>query len=255
MTSEIPSAYGTIIVIGGGCYGSYYVRQLCRANRAGAISWDRVLVVDRDPSCGAAVRTDLEQHKLRSPKPSIVVSEWSDFFATYLREWQDSPASKGSDSIVPSPLMPHLLYEWVRDRASERWPARSVSTIPLSGTPQTPWQSSAPDGTHYVSFATWTCPVNCIEPEICPHTRGERTWKMPKAMEDYVRTERASGRPIEGPLVFHCTHRAYGVGMIPVEAVVEADIHVENAASGAPVRFVIATVSHCHGAINVLSVD
>lgn len=97
--------------------------------------------------------------------------------------------------------------------------------------------------------------MNCIEPEICPHTRGERTWTMPKAMEDYVRTERDSGRQIEGPLVFHCTHRAYGVGMIPVEAVVEADIHVENAASGAPVRFVIATVSHCHGAINVLSVD
>lgn len=255
MTAETSSRYGTIVVVGGGCYGSYYIRQLCRANRADAISWDRLLVVDRNASCAAAVRTDLEQHDLRSPEPSIVVAEWSEFFHTYLGGWKDDSDSQESDSIIPSPLMPHLLYEWVRDRASSRWPDRSVSTIALNGQPDTPWQSSAPDGTHYVSFATWTCPVNCIEPEICPHTRAERTWTMPKAMEQYVELERSSGRPIEGPLVFHCTHRAYGVGMIPVKAVVDADIQVASAAGAAPTRFVIATVSHCHGAINVLSVD
>lgn len=242
-------------MIGGGCYGSYYVRQLCRANRAGAISWERVLVVDRNASCAVATRTDLEEDDLRSCQPSLVVAEWRDFFSTYLSEWKENRDSKESDSIVPSPLMPHLLYEWVRDRASSRWPDRSVSTIPLNGKPQTPWQSSAPDGTHYVSFATWTCPVNCIEPEICPHTRAERTWTMPKAMKDYVAAERDSGRSIDGPLVFHCTHRAYGVGMIPVEAVIDADIRVASAARDGAAKFVIATVSHCHGAINVLSID
>jgi len=241
-------------VIGGGCYGSYYVRQLGRADRADAISWERLLVVDRDPSCAISLDTELGQQELRSPPPSLVVAEWSDFFRRYLGEWTGEPRSQKSDSIVPSPLMPHLLYEWVRDRASDRWPDRSVSTVALNGKPETPWESSAPDGTHYVSFATWTCPVNCIEPAICPHTRSERTWTMPKAMEDYVVAERGLGRPVEGPLVFHCTHRAYGVGMIPVEAVVDADRYVETAASKAPARFVIATVSHCHGAINVLSV-
>ncbi|MEO5902800.1 MAG: hypothetical protein ABIQ55_02190 [Gemmatimonadaceae bacterium] len=254
MTPEAPSKYGTIVVIGGGCYGSYYLRQLCRASRADAISWERLLVIDRNPSCAIALDPERERHGLSSPLPLLVVAEWSDFFSTYLREWTLNPDSRESDSIVPSPLMPHLLYEWVRDRASRRWPDRSVSTIALNEKPETPWQSSAPDGTHYVSFATWTCPVNCIEPEICPHTRGERTWTMPKAMEDYVAAERGAGRLIDGPLVFHCTHRAYGVGMIPVTAVVEADIQVAKTASDAPARFVIATVSHCHGAINVLSV-
>lgn len=241
-------------MIGGGCYGSYYVRQLCRANRAGAISWERMLVVDRDPSCAAVVRTDLEQHELRSPQPSIVVAEWTDFFRTYLGEWSGNAGSHISDSIVPSPLMPHLLYEWVRDRASDRWPGRSVSTVALTGRPETPWESSAPNGTHYVSFATWTCPVNCIEPEICPHTRAERTWTMPKAMEDYVAAERELGRQIDGPLIFHCTHRAYGVGMIPVNAVIDADIQVAGSAANTLSKFVVATVSHCHGAMNVLSI-
>ena len=44
-------AYGTIVVVGGGCYGSYYVRQLARAVAAGALACERVRVVDRDPGC------------------------------------------------------------------------------------------------------------------------------------------------------------------------------------------------------------
>jgi len=77
---------------------------------------------------------------------------------------------------------------------------------------------------------------------------------MPKAMEDYVSAERSAGRPIEGPLVFHCTHRAFGVGMIPVASVVAADTFVSETAETRPACFAVATVSHCHGAINELAV-
>ena len=46
--------YGDIVVVGGGCYGSYYVRQLRRARDAGALSWQRLVVVDRDGGCRVA---------------------------------------------------------------------------------------------------------------------------------------------------------------------------------------------------------
>ena len=46
--------YGRIVVVGGGCYGTYYVRQLLRAERAGAITWDELVVVDRDPACAVS---------------------------------------------------------------------------------------------------------------------------------------------------------------------------------------------------------
>ncbi len=49
------SRYGTIVVVGGGCYGSYYVRQLGRASRAGALEWERLLVVDKDQRCAVAL--------------------------------------------------------------------------------------------------------------------------------------------------------------------------------------------------------
>jgi len=253
-TSAVNGSYGTIVVVGGGCYGSYYVRQLGRANRAGAITWDRVLVVDRNTDCLVNASGGLAEKGLTSPSPTLVVSDWTSFFDEYLSSWSTSAESKSMDAIVPSPLMPHLLYEWVRGRAQQRWPAREVVNRPLEAKPPTPWESSAPDGTHYVSFATWTCPVNCIEPELCPHTRAERTWTMPSAMQDFVAVSAQSGKQIDGPLVFHCTHRAYGVGMIPVQSVVEADRFVEAAAAARPAEILVATVSHCHGAMNILSI-
>ena len=52
--ARMPQAFGTIVVVGGGCYGSYYVRQLGRAVAAGALVCRRVLVVDRDANCRVA---------------------------------------------------------------------------------------------------------------------------------------------------------------------------------------------------------
>jgi hypothetical protein len=247
-------SYGTIVVVGGGCYGSYYVRQLGRANRAGAITWERVLVVDKNPACMVASNGGLSEPGLISANPILVVAEWTPFFREYLSGWAASTERRLTDAIVPSPLMPHLLYEWVRDRARERWPRREVETRPLGETAGTPWEAEARDGTRYVSFATWMCPINCIEPEVCPHTKGERTWTMPVAMQEFVDKSFPGNQKIEGPLVFQCTHRAYGVGMIPVEAVVRADEFIETIAATRPATVLVATVSHCHGAMNVLSV-
>jgi len=235
--------YGTIVVVGGGCYGSYYVRQLLRARSARALDYERVVVVDRDPACAVATQGGAE----------CVVAEWTDFFREYLAAL---PADT-RDAIVPSPLMPHLLYEWLHDRARERWPGRQVETSPLPEdvSVDVPWQRPGADGTRYVSYATWLCPVNCIEPAKCPHTRGPRDWTMPTAVASLAEAERARGRPVAGPVIFHCTHRAYGVGMIDCRAVVAADTVVQAAGAGGPARVLVGTVSHCHGALSVLSID
>lgn len=245
--------HGTIVVVGGGCYGSYYVRQLGRAATAGALTWTRLVVVDRDAAC--ALARDGEQRSAPAdgvPAPELVIGEWRDYFARYLG---DEPAPGASDAIVPSPLMPHLLYEWVLARAKERWPTRRVETRPLVSEPDVPWRRAAPDGTTYVSFAEWMCPINCIEPARCPHTRGARSWSLPPAVRAYVDAERArGGPPLHGPLIFHCTHRAYGVGMIDTADVRDADAAVRELGEAGPVDVLVGTMSHCHGALNRLSI-
>ena len=264
----------TIVVVGGGCYGSYYVRQLTRARDGGAIGFDRILVIDRDPRCRVArgreaalaarrgsggpprlddaFISDVEPHHFDAI--DIQCSEWGEFFARYLGDAVTDPAAADGDAIVPSPLMPHLVYEWLLARGRARWPGGSVRTVPLERAPSTPWERAAPDGSHYVSFAEWMCPINCIEPALCPEIRGPRTWSMPAAVRAYVEAERGRGRPIAGPILLHCLHRAYGVGMFDTAALVAADAELTRLVSDGARRVLVGTVSHCHGALNLMEI-
>jgi hypothetical protein len=247
-----PQSYGTITIVGGGCYGSYYLRQLHRARRAGAIAWRRLVVVDRDVACrvAAALRDGSDD------LCELVAAEWDDYFAAALGAAANADArdADARDAIVPSPLMPHLAFSWIERRARARFGAGSVRRAPLVVPPPTPWQRAGADGTHYASFATWTCPVNCIEPVRCPVTRGHRAWSMPDAMRFYVQSLPEHERLL-GPLVFHCSHRAYGVGMIDVDDVVDADRFVAAEAAHRRAEFLVATVSHCHGALGRLVIE
>ncbi len=239
-----PQHFGRIVVIGGGCYGGYYVRQLRRAVAAGAVHCHQVVVVDRDPAC--ALSTEVAD---RDPLVMIETAEWREYLAGFL-------ASAGrTDAIVPSPLMPHLLRDWLADAARARWPARDVRVAPLEAPPEVPWERAAPDGTHYVSYATWMCPINCIEPDVCPHTRGPRDWSLAPALRAYAAGGGAGGAAAAMPLLFRCVHRAYGVGMIDVAEVLDADAAIAAAgAGGGPVDALVGTVSHCHGAVSRLLV-
>ena len=243
-------AFGRIVVVGGGCYGSYYVRQLARASAAGAVAWASLTVVDRDPDCLVARLANGD----RPPNLYVETAEWSEYFSRFLGDASARPDECARDTIVPSPLMPHLMAEWLLRRAEERWPGRAIGVAPLAAAPAVPWQMTGPDHTHFVSFAEWICPINCIEPPRCPATKGERTWSLPPALQAYVTDEATAGRPIEGPFVFHCSHRAYGVGMIDVSSVLAADAAMAERAERGAASFLVGTASHCHGALQRLEI-
>ena len=242
-------SFGRIVIVGGGCYGGYYLRQLGRAARAGAVEWRSLVVVDRDVSCSVARLATPD----RPPRLEVIASDWREYFSEYLAGATNS-AANADDAIVPSPLMPHLMADWLVERARARWPQRLVRALALDGTPSVPWQRAGEDGTHSVSFAEWMCPINCIEPARCPETRGPRSWSMPIAVREYVDAECAAGRALEPPIVFHCVHRAYGVGMIDVRDVMAADATISARGASGPARFLVGTVSHCHGALRRLEI-
>jgi hypothetical protein len=125
-----------------------------------------------------------------------------------------------------------------RERSGDR-----VAMRPFDRAPDVPWERAGADGTHYVSFATWMCPVNCVEPRICPHTKGPRDWSMPDALAK-------TGADVA---VLHCVHRAYGVGMFDTLDVVSADDQIRRAAERGSGEVIIGTVSHCHGALTRLT--
>jgi len=67
------------------------------------------VVIDRNPDCGITQTELLVDSPGGFPEPHLIVSEWMAFFADYLSRWASASDSTGTDAIVPSPLMPHLI--------------------------------------------------------------------------------------------------------------------------------------------------
>jgi hypothetical protein len=235
-----------VAIVGGGCYGTFYAGQLIRARERGKARYRRLLVVDRDPRCRFAQEIGAADDR------ELVVAEWGEFFDTWLDRPRIGAPDDPGDAIVPSPLMPHLMYQWLERRAGARWPGRAVEQRPLTATIGTPYDSAAPDGTRYISFADWLCPTHCVEPATCPVTRAPRTWEMSETMERLVaRLDRSA--PTAGPALFVCRHRVFGVGMFDVAEVLEGDRLVAEAGEReGEMDVVVGTVSGCHGAVSLL---
>jgi len=259
-----PIAVHEFIVVGGGCYGTFYVRQLERARARGVLTYDRVLVVDRDPACQLTRDLPPSEHR------ELVVQDWDAFFDEYLapaplprgpaappppHPLSPSPASgegRRPSYIVPSPLMPHLMFNWLMRRAQSLWPGRELAQQPLTDAFGTPYDTLAPDGTRYVSWADWLCPTHCIEPATCPVIRAPRTWEMSETAHAVV--ERLSRtEEVYGPALFVTRHLTDGVGAFAVSDAVAAERMLREAgASGRPSSLLIGTVSACHGALGLL---
>lgn len=240
-----PVVLRDVVVIGGGCYGSFYAGQLLAARERENVSYRRVLVVDRNPACR------MSRQQGNDAGPTLVLRDWDDFLAEWLADdARDAPGPP--DVIVPSPLMPHLMYRWLLRRARERWPGRRVETRPVPQGPGTPYDTSGPDHTRYVSFADWICPTHCIEPANCPVIRGPRTWEMAHALERLL-PRLASGTPVAGPVLLRCRHTVFGVGTFPAAEVRRGDrLVAEVGARGGEVEVLVGTISSCHGALNLL---
>lgn len=227
--------------MGGGCYGTFYASQLAKAKARGKVDFRTVIVVDRDPDCRA--RRELDD----APDRRFVTQDWTPFFDAFLLD-------AAEDFIVPSPHMPHLMFEWVLRRARGRWPGRAVTVEPVPGAVGTPYDRIAEDRTRYVSFADWICPTHCIEPALCPAIGAPRTWEMGDAVRALAERLRREGRRVAGPALFVCRHHVFGVGTFAVEAVLAGDrLVAEAGASGEPIAVLVGTVSGCHGALNLVS--
>jgi hypothetical protein len=272
--ARVAQRYAEIVVCGGGCYGGYYVRQLLRARAAGALDVGTITVVDQDPDAPVlrlitAIERDdqdgVHRHawRMRARDASAPAGEdaiglyhnaplkaacepWADFF----RRWFSVSDEEAGErrAVVPSPLMPNLLADWVGERIRAHRPAVQLARVPLSVTPYTPWQRASADPSHYASFATWMCPINCIEPPRCPETRGPRDWSMPVTVAATAAAAAAAGQGYDVVAVFHTTHRLYGVGMFDRQDAGAADRRIADAPQERPLRVLVASASHCHAA-------
>jgi hypothetical protein len=236
--------------LGGGCYGTSFLERLTRAKDRGRLPGNAAfVVVDRDAGCRAAAWLEARPRG----DTRLVVEAWESALARELAALDEN----ATDHVVPSPLAPHLMVELLRRGLAPRV-TRLVEPPVLPDTPYARWH---PAGAAYLSFAEWTCPVNCIEPATCPATRQPRDWDMSRALLAWLEEPamRAALAHPAGPFLFRCTHYVDGVGTFPAADVARARRLLAAAAAaaprGVPVRAVVATVSGCHGAASLLEVE
>jgi len=222
------------IVISGGEAGAFYVRQLQRAVAAGKLDTDRILVVDRDPACRVATEATGD------PLVQLETAEWAEWLADHLGE------ADTADHLVPYHWAPHLLLGWLEGELRR---AGAVTTRGGALAPRgLPFEATTTAGDRALSYASWPCPPTCIEPAVCPHTRGPRDWSLAadlSALADDGAT----------PVVFRCLHLVYGVGTVPVADILAARDRLCAASSAARRSYVVATSSHCHALATRLEVE
>jgi hypothetical protein len=231
MTTRAP----LLVVISGGEIGTGYARRLLRAAARGRLATERIVVVDRDPSCAAAGLARQE------PLVRLEVADWA--------AWLDRELERlgPDDHLVPYHWAPHLLAGWLERQVRSRGAAASpVGPIPARGVP---YERPTRDGGLALSYATWTCPPTCIEPALCPHTRGPKDWSLAADL--------GAARPgdaFDEHLVLPSFHLVFGVATVPMAAIHAARDRVLAGLSRGPRRYLVSTASHCHGLARAIEV-
>lgn len=209
------------------------MRRLFKAEAAGKITFGRIVVIDRDPGCAAAA--------LVSERVRLDVATWDDWLAVNL-----SHAGPG-DHLVPYHWAPHVLLDWLTADLARHGLFLS-RTLDLSEPPaRPPVLRETKAGDLAMSYAEWLCPPACIEPALCPHTRGPKSWSL---ATDLAKAPRS--------FVFPCMHLAYGVGTIPVAAIFNVRDHLVDALRrgdvDAKTPIWIGSASHCHGLATAVTI-
>ena len=232
------------IVLGGGCYGTFYTQQLIRAAEAGAIPQPEIVVVDHNerPRAMSEIGPDA--------RVCFARADWADFFDTHLTRLPDD----ADDQIVPPPFTPHLALSWLLNTLRSRRSHITWEIEPFSVMPATPYVRQAENGTLTASHADWICPVHCVEPSICPKTRGPRHWDMAITARELADQLTEHGQPVNQVHLLQCLHFTYGVGTYAASMLLKARNELMEARPdpGRPIRAIVGTVSRCHGAMHLL---
>ena len=223
------------LVVGGGEAGAFYVRQLRRAAASGALATDRIVVIDRDPACRVRAEAGLAD----DPRVRVETADWAEWLAAHLRD-ADPRAH-----LVPYHWAPHLLLGWLEDELDRAGASteRGGDVAPRG----LPFETTTQAGDRALSYASWSCPPTCIEPALCPHTRGPKGWSLAADLES------GDGGTTE-PVVFRCTHLVYGVGTIPVGDILAARDRLRAGLADGRRSYLVATSSHCHALATRLDV-
>ena len=228
-----------IYIFGGHALSVNYYEILTAAKINGELTSGHIFCIDADPACTA---------KALIPQALICLSPAA-FMAKYLC---GDYAPQALDAIVPDHTAQHVFLKVFLDLVAAHGKYKA-QLIPLEEGPNTPFLRKAENNAIWaISYATWTCPSECPEPEICPHTKEPRSWDCGETLKP----RQATSNNKTATHLFACAPLYQHIVQIPGASICQKiQVFEKSLTENPPEKVIVGTHSHCHGIIGHFSIE
>lgn len=210
-----------------------YDEKIRRGREAGLVAFERVFFVD-DKVDAAAARSCPD--RLIAKSPSVFLNDYAVVKA----------ADAKDDLLIPDHTAPHVMLRVFMDLAASELPSAGIALSPIRSSFSTPFLHQSQDNAIWaVSYATWTCPLECEEPGVCPHIQDKRSWDFDHSLAQLISAEPGIA---DEKILISCRQFVNAVACIPmVEIVTKMAAFAQRLRTHPPASVLVATHSHCHG--------
>lgn len=240
MNAKPSPDFKSIYILGGHKLATSYYQKItaCLKN-----SKTQTWLIDPDPNCHAA----------QLNIPNIIPKSYADFITDY---WQHQAQQAKDETLVPDHTAPHVMLRVFLDIVEKKHAELSAQLSPLVSDLQTPFvYKSENDAIWAVSYATWTCPADCDEPKICPHTQNNRDWDFNHSLKELFASDSKISKN-SSAYCFACQPLVQEISHIPMDTILTKLNDFESQLKTKPPQdVIIATHSHCHGIIGKFSIS
>lgn len=207
-----------------------YFKKLLAAQQKQTISFNQIFLVGAESCQEASEQFPSSWLKM---SPSELLSQDPAFFQPH-------------DILVPDHTAPHLLLQTLLQIIQKQRPDIIATLNPMSTSFNTPFVKDLQNQSLYaLSYATWTCPLECEEPVICPHTQQKREWSFENSLPKMINTADSSQH-----YQFFCQQLIEGLSFIPIDKILQTITHLLDTLRQSPQQTItVSTHSHCHGII------
>ena len=235
-----------ILVLGGHKLAVNYLERMQKATFEGRFPFvPKFFCVDSDEHC--VVKTGGAQRSVPLPDVAFIHSSYVDFLTDSFfdsQNWEES-------YLIPDHTAPHVFFQLFLNLIKKKlWKA---TLLDFSKDIVFPFQKKVHEGVYALSYATWICPPECDEPEVCPAIEGERTWNFSRMILD-LKPAQASF-PVYS-VAFSCEQLVDGIAYLPLQKLFNAwNLFKKELERQKSLTLTLTTHSKCHAILGMAEIS
>lgn len=229
--------YNRIYILGAHNLAYSYYKKL-KAACGNELNYNELICVD-------------DKNTVHDESIPLIKKSYTEFILDYL---EDQNHYHIDDTLIPDHTAKHVFLQVYLELINRHFPKLSteLSTIGSDFKPPFVYKSEN-DSIWALSYSTWTCPADCVEPDICPHTQKQRNWDFNKSLQ-----KQEFAQPNLNALFhkFSCQNILHEIAHIPMKDIIQNVSEYSYALqTNPPQKVLVATHSHCHGIIGQFRIE